>query len=136
MRQKTRRGLPVTPNTRKLSEIIVEIARIGFKAPYHDLDPTPKAAHILMFLANQAWNREVGAGQQHLVSQSFAPAVETMIQELAVSRADLERQLISTNWEILIELMQVYKRKHFPGDTRLIAAAGYTPEGTLRVVWE
>jgi hypothetical protein len=136
MRQKTRIESSVTPNARKLSDIIIEIARIGFKSPFRRLDPTPKSAHILMFLASQAWNREVGASQPPLGSQSFAPAVETMIQELAVSRADLEQQLVSTNWETVVELMQVYKRKHLPGDTRRIAAAGYTPQGTLRVVWE
>ena len=127
---------PAAPTARKLSDILIEIAKIGFKAPFRELEPAPKAAHILMWLANQAWNREVYAHQGHLAFNAPGPIVEAMIREFLVSRADLEQQLISTNWETIIELMQVYKRRHFPEDTRRIIASGYTPRGTLRVLWE
>jgi hypothetical protein len=53
---------------RKMSDIVVEIAKIGFKVPFREIDPAPKTAHILMFLASQAWNREVYAGQRHALS--------------------------------------------------------------------
>src|SRR5712671_6790823 len=99
MLQNTRRGSSVTPTARKLSDIIVEIARIGFKAPFRDLDQSPNSVHILMLLASQAWNREVCAGQPHPSFRSFTRTVETMVRELAVSEAVFEHQLISTDWE-------------------------------------
>jgi len=136
MRHKQRQPRPAAPAPRKLSDIIIEIARIGFKAPYRQLDPAPAAANLLMLLATQAWNREVYAGQAHPAFKPSTIILETMVRELCVSQAQLEQELISTNWETLLELMQIYKRKHFPADTRRIIASGYTPRGTLRVVWE
>jgi hypothetical protein len=119
-----------------MSDILIEIAKIGFKSPFREADPAPKTAHILTFLASKAWNREVYAGQGHASFEAPDRIVEVMVKDLSAARADLERELISTDWETLIEMMQIYKRKHFPDDTRQILLCGYTPRGTVRVEWQ
>jgi hypothetical protein len=50
---------------RKLSEIIIEIARIGWKAPFRNQDPALLSIHILRLLATESWNREIQADVQH-----------------------------------------------------------------------
>lgn len=93
-----------------------------------------------MLLATQAWNREVAGGQRHAGFNPPGHTLEAMIgemlQKLSVTREELEQQLISTDWETIIEMMRLYKRKHFAGDKRRILAAGYTPRETLQVIWE
>lgn len=111
----------------KLSEIIVEIAKISLidqKYEHH------KVMHILTFLAHVAWNRVLlnGNYQAHGEYQSF-------IKQIGLDRIVLEKTLVSTNWEALIDGMMQYKRKHHPNDQRFIGGIGSTKKGHLRVVW-
>ena len=88
------------------------MAQIGFKAPLQD--PLPGSAHILLLLATEAWNREALAVSRHAPAGQLSQLAEKMRAELSLSQAELEKQLISTDWETIIEMMQVYKRRHFP----------------------
>ncbi len=121
---------------RKLSEILIEIARIGWKAPFRDQDPAPITIHILMLLASEAWNRENQAEVQYPSAGQRVQIVDQMRAGMGLSQADLKRQFISTDWETIIELMRVYKQHHFPEDYRQIVACGYTPQETWRVAWK
>ena len=123
------------PTRRKLSEIIIEIAKIGFKAAFRDQDPVPVTSHILMMLAVEAWNREIRSGLVQTATQ-LNKTLEKMRAELSLTQSDFQTQFISTDWETILEMMRVYKRNHFPDDTRRIVACAYTPRETLRVVWE
>ena len=124
------------PATRPLSEMIIEMATIGFKAPFRGQLPVPAAGHILILLAAEAWNREVLGVAQDSPAGKASKLAEEMRSEMRLSQADLEQQLVSADWETIIEMMRLFKRRHFPKDQREIGACGYTPQGTVRVIWK
>ena len=47
----------------------------------------------------------------------------------------LETELISTDWDIILQRMQEYKKLRFSDDNRIVTFCGFTPRGTLRVEW-
>jgi len=113
---------------RKLSEIIIEIAKIGFKKKKYK---ESELMHLLMFLAHVAWNRDTKQKNYMTGSQLLEK-----IANFPGSKKQINRELISSDWEEIISEMQKYKRKHFPDDSRKITLIGYTPWETLRVEWE
>jgi hypothetical protein len=111
-------------NQRKLSDILIEIAMQGLKSP---IAGHSEVMHPLMWLAHVAWNREV-ATPEYLHGELDQPLAKFDIKESV-----LNRDLISRDWEKILERMQAYKRVRFPDDTRFITMCAYTPQGTLRV---
>lgn len=113
-------------NRRKLSDILIEIAMQGLKSP---TAAHSEAMHPLMWLAHVAWNREV-ADPEYMAGRLEAPLAKFDMDE-----AILNRELISRDWEKVLDKMQAYKRARFPDDTRFVTMCAYTPQGTLRVVY-
>ncbi len=116
------------PKYRKLSEIIIEIAEVGYKKKKYI---GSELMHLLMFLAHVAWNRDT-RGTNYLTG---APLLK-QIQNFPVKEKRVKKELISSDWEEIISEMLKYKRKHFPDDLRKITQIGYTTQETLRVIWE
>ncbi len=113
---------------RKLSEIIIEIAKIGFKKKKYE---ESELMHLLMFLAHVAWNRDTMDSNYMTGSQLLEK-----IADFPGSKRRRKRELISPDLEEIISVMLKYKRKHFPDDSRKITLIGYTPWETLRVEWK
>jgi hypothetical protein len=108
---------------RKLSDILIEIAMQGLKDPgagHSDV------MHPLMWLAHVAWNREMSA-PDYLKDQ-----MDVFLAKFAIPKDVLLRNLISTDWNDILERMRAYKRVRFPDDDRYITFCAYTPHGTLR----
>ena len=125
-----------SPPARPLSEMIIEMATIGLKAPFRNQLPIPAVGHILILLAAEAWNFEVLGVPRNGPAGKAIKAAEKMRSELRLPQTDLETQLVSTDWATIIEMMRLFKRMHFPKDQREIGACGYTPRGTVRVIWK
>jgi hypothetical protein len=109
---------------RKLSDILIEIAMQGLKDPgagHSDV------MHPLMWLAHVAWNREVSA-PDYLKDQ-----MDDFLAKFTIQKGVLRRNLISIDWNDILERMRAYKRVRFPDDDRYITFCAYTPHGTLRV---
>jgi len=111
-------------NQRKLSDILIEIAMQGLQSPTAGHS---EVMHPLMWLAHVAWNREV-AFPEYMHGQLESPLAKFDIEESV-----LNRDLISRDWNKILERMQAYKKIRFPDDTRFITTCAYTPHGTLRV---
>ena len=109
---------------RKLSDILIEMAMQGLKNPSAGHS---EVMHPLMWLAHVAWNREVSA-PDYLRGKTDGFLAKFDIQE-SVRRRDL----ISDDWESILDRMRAYKRVRFQDDTRFITLCAYTPHGALRV---
>ena len=112
---------------RKLSDILIEIAMQGLSSPRHG---NSVVMHPLMYLAHVAWNREV-RDLDYLMEE-----MPRMLSQFDIPAKKLKSQLLSDDWNNLLERMREYKRARFPDDMRFITACGYTPRGTLRVEFE
>lgn len=113
---------------RKLSDIIIEIAKIGLTdEKYFDSE----LMHTLMFLAHVAWNRDT-QDPNYLKEDKLSKN----INELPHDKHKIQRELISDNWEEILLKMLKYKREHFAEDKRKITVCAYTPWETLRIEWE
>ena len=111
---------------RKLSDILIEIAMQGLKSPK---DGHSEVIHALMFLAHVAWTRETKS--QDYLGETY----EEQLEKFPIPKAKLRKELISNDWEDILQRMIDYKRVRFPDDKRVITLCGYTPRGTLRVEW-
>lgn len=117
----------MTHQTRKLSEIIIEIAMQGLT---HEKYAHSEVINPLMFLAHVAWNRDVGS------SDYLAEVYQRELRKFPISKKALKRELISADWDVILNKMIEYKKERFPDDKRLITVCGYTPRKTFRVEWE
>lgn len=95
---------------RKLSEIIIEIAKTGFK---DDKYFESVLMHTCMFLAHVAWNRDT-KDPDYLKGSELTKNLE----KLPHNKRKIRRELISENWEDILSKMIEYKRLHFPKDKR------------------
>lgn len=114
--------------SRKLSEIIIEIAMLGLKSQKYC---ESEVMHILFFLAHIAWNRD----SKELKYFSNGEYLDH-IKKFKISKTKLKKELISDNWEVIISEMLKYKQDKYSRDKRIITLIGYTPWETLRVEWE
>jgi len=81
----------ICKDMRKLSEIIIEIAKTGFKdEKYFESD----LMHTCMFLAYVAWNRDT----RDLDYQREIELTETL-KKFPHNKRRVRRELISENWE-------------------------------------
>ena len=113
---------------RKLSEIIIEIAKIGFKdEKYYESE----LMHTLMFLAHVAWNRDT-----KYPTYLKGKKLSENLKKLPHDKRKIRKELISENWEEILLNMVKYKKTHFPEDKRKITLCAYTPWQTLRIEWE
>ena len=111
---------------RKLSEIFIEIAHQGLKDSKYDHS---EVMHPLMMLAHIAWRRETSD------VDFMKGEYEKDIALFKLSKKKLKRELISTDWGVVLQKMQKYKRSRFSDDNRIVTLCAYTPHGTLRVEW-
>ena len=110
---------------RKLSEIIIEIAMQGLVSQKY---AHSEAMHALMFLAYVAWNRDTK-------SSDYVPKDQYIgfRSQFHLPKSKIRKELVSDDWETIINRMIVYKREHFPDDRRIITVCEYTKRRTLRV---
>ena len=128
LEEKIKEMIFVKQKDRKLSEIIIEIAEIGFKKEkYKDSE----LMHTLMFLAHVAWNRDT-----KYTNYLTGSLLLEKIEDFPINKRQVKKELISSNWEEIILEMLKYKRKHFPDDSRKITTIGYTPWETLHIEWK
>ena len=112
---------------RKLSDILIEIAMQGLKSPRYGHE---EVMGPLMWLAHVAWNRETKS-PDYLKSQ-----IRNMLAQFPIPKDNLRAELISEDWNEILQRMREYKRVRFPDDRRIITLCAYTPRETLRVEWE
>ncbi len=113
---------------KKLSEIIIEIAMQGLRDTKYDHS---EHMHALMFLAHVAWNRDTKS-PYYLIGNELT----SRLKRFPINKKTIKRELVSDDWENILEKMLAYKKKHYPDDSRVITLCGYTPWKTLRVEWE
>jgi len=112
--------------TRKLSEIILDMAMQCLK---HKKYAHSEVVHPLVFLAHVAWNRDTKSPDY------LEEVYRKELNKFPVPKHIMKRQLISRNWDDILERMIKYKKDHFPEDKRIITVCGYTPRETFRVEW-
>jgi hypothetical protein len=112
---------------RKLSDIFIEIALQGLKSPKFGHS---EVMHPLMMLAHIAWQRETS--DPHFMKGQY----EKEFAIFKFAKKKLATELISTDWSVILERMQEYKRLRFPDDNRIVTLCGFTTRGTLRVEWK
>ena len=113
--------------TRKLSEIILELAMQGLK---HEKYAHSDVVHALVFLAHVAWNRDTKSPDY--LENSY----RSQLGKFPVSRSAIKRELITDDWDDILEKMLNYKKSLFPDDKRIITVCGYTSRETFRLEWE
>jgi hypothetical protein len=52
------------------------------------------------------------------------------------TKKKLKAELITPDWQKILQRMQEYKRLRFPDDKRIVTLCGFTSRGTLRVEWK
>ncbi len=112
---------------RKLSDIFIEIALQGLKKPKYGHS---EVMHPLMMLADIAWRRETSD------PKFMEGEYEKDFAVFKFSRKKLKTELISTDWNVILQRMREYKRLRFPDDKRIVTLCAFTPRGTLRVEWK
>jgi len=112
---------------RKLSDIFIEIAFQGLKDPKYG---NSEIMHPLMMLAHIAWQRETS--DPDFMNGKY----EKEFSKFKFSKKKLTAELISTDWSVILQRMQEYKKQRFPDDNRIVTLCAYTPRGTLRVEWK
>ncbi len=112
---------------RKLSDIFIEIALQGLKSPTFGHS---EVMHPLMMLAHIAWQRETSD------PDFMKGKYKKEFSAFNFSKKKLESELISTDWEVILQRMQEYKKLRFPDDNRIVTLCAFTPHGTLRVEWK
>jgi len=112
---------------RKLSDILIEIAKLGLKNPNSKVSDV---IHPLMFLAHIAWNRDTQS------SDYLGESYQKELNKFPISEQKRKRELVSEDWDEILGKMMEYKKGNFPKDKRIITSCGFTPQSTLRVEWE
>lgn len=112
---------------RKLSDILIEIAMQGLNNPRYGHS---EVMGPLMWLAHVAWNRETK-------SPDYPEGqIRNFLAKFSIPKSKLRTELISEDWNEILQRMQEYKRVRFGDDQRVITLCAYTPQETLRVEWE
>lgn len=111
---------------RKLSDILIEIATQGLKSPKY---AHSEVMHPLMILASIAWNRDTQ-------SPDYQEDYQDGLKQFSLTRKKMRKELISEDWEIILQRFLAYKQTTFPDDRRIIVTCAYTPWETLRVEWK
>ena len=112
---------------RKLSDIFIEIALQGLSSPKYG---NSEVMHPLMMLAHIAWQRETSN------ADFMEGEYEKEFSKFKFSKKKLRSELISTDWNEILERMQEYKRLRFSDDKRIVTLCAFTPRSTLRVEWK
>ncbi len=112
---------------RKLSDIFIEIVLQGLKSPQYGHS---EIMHPLMMLAHIAWRRETSN------SDFKGGEYEKDFDIFGFSQKKLKTELISSDWDVILQRMREYKRLRFPDDNRIVTLCAYTPRKTLRVEWK
>ena len=112
--------------TRKLSAILIDMAKLALKEP--EAVPAATGANAALVLAAAAWNREA-RGDEISPPESYRP----LLSEFEKMHPDLWESLISTDCEALIAEMRAYKRRNHPHDRRFIRACGINKKGNVEV---
>lgn len=113
--------------TRKLSEILIEIATQGLRdGKYFHSD----VMHALVYLAHVAWNRD-SRSPDYLEDR-----YRQQLTQFPLSRATIKKEIITEDWDVILQRMLDYKRKFFSEDKRIITVCGYTSRETFRVEWQ
>ena len=112
---------------RKLSDIFIEIALQGIKDPEYG---ESEVMHPLMMLAHIAWQLETS--DPDFMKETYKKEFEIF----NLSKKKIKKELISTDWDVILRKMRDYKKLRFPDDNRIVTLCEYTPRGTLRVEWE
>jgi hypothetical protein len=107
----------------KLSTIIWEIARMGFRNP--QAVPSSEAAHAVLLFAHVAWNRTLG----HDLS-----GFEELLKVYVRSKPNLWSELCSRDAEALIKMMRQAKEQCYAADHRVIVVCGMR-EQNVHIEW-
>jgi hypothetical protein len=107
----------------KLSTIIWELARMGFRDP--QAVPSSEAAHAVLLFAHVAWNRTLG----HDLS-----AFEELLEVYVRSNPKLWSELCSRNAEALIKMMRQAKEQRYAADRRVVVVCGIR-EQNVHIEW-
>lgn len=113
---------------KKLSEIMIEMGKSILKNP--DGIPSSEAAHAVLFLANVAWNTELG---KNIPSKL---GLQTAIDEFEGANKKFWSELKSTDTDELILGLRQFKKDYYPNDTRVIVRCGTNQRGNIQVEWE
>jgi hypothetical protein len=110
--------------TRKLSEILIEIATQGLR---HEKYFHSDVMHALVYLAHVAWNMDTQSPDY------LEDRYRQQLNQFSFSQSTLKKELITEDWEAILLRMIDYKREHFSEDRRIITVCGYTARETFRV---
>jgi hypothetical protein len=113
--------------TRKLSDILIEIATQGLR---HEKYFHSDVMHPLVFLAHVAWNRDTQS------SDYLEDRYRQQLNQFSLSQSTLKKQLITEDWGAILQRMLDYKQQHFSEDRRIITVCGYSDGETFRVEWQ
>ena len=111
---------------KKMSEIVKEMSLTLFKNL--SADPSSEAAHAALLLSHVAWNRSLGEPIRDADCRST-------LKEFEDSLPSFWDELRHNNWKTMIKELMAYKKKHYPGDTRIIEICGMRAPGVIQVVW-
>ena len=112
---------------RKLSDIFIEVALQGLKSPKFGQS---EIMHPLMILAHIAWQRETS--DPNFMEDQY----EQEFEIFNFTKRKLKAELVSTNWSVILQRMQEYKKLRFSDDNRIVTLCEFTPRSTLRVEWK
>ena len=114
----------MTDRSRKLSEIITEMAELLLRDPS---EPSPEAAQVALLLANAAWNECVGLDHAR---ENYRNGWETM----EAANPALWNELKSNDIDAMIDELAKYKKTHYPDDRRRILVCGMVDD-KVHVEW-
>ncbi len=112
----------------KLSTIVLRMAMSLMKDPQGT--PSPAATYVGLLLAHVAWNREV-EGDAALPASEYQPS----LQKFQSEDPTVVTSLKSTNWELLIGELRLYKKANYPDDKRIIGEIAINERGNVQVTW-
>lgn len=114
-----------------ISASLQKIAACGFKEGKSSVSGCEDRFDLLLFLAWQAWNQSIKGLSGRV--PNFKQGIQEVKTQHGISKSAMEDNFISSDPETLVEMMLLFKEKHYPDDRRLIVAMEKTPEGILRI---
>jgi hypothetical protein len=100
-----------------LSAILKDMAFTVLRQP--EAVPSSEAAHAALLFAHVAWNRR---------ADTRTPDYRPMLGEFEASNPDLWAELISTDPEVMIAQLAVYRERHHRNDHRYVVVCGMRDE--------
>ncbi len=113
-------------NTKKLSEIITEMAWSLLKNP--SADASDVAAKVTVTLACAAWNAALG-------DMDRRDCHRELIEQFNQINPMNWEELRSADTDLLIAELIAFKQQNYPHDTRLVMITEWTPQGTVKIQW-